>query len=125
MSGRTTDQIGRTGDRGSATLWAVGGIAVLFLVAAMVIVFGTVVQTRHRVTSAADLAALAAAVGAPEGEAVACARARWVADRMRVSLSGCRIDGWNALVEVGTALPGALSGFGDVTAHSMAGPAQS
>lgn len=110
-------------DRGSATVWAVGGIAALFLVAAMVLAVGAVVQTRHRATSAADLAALAAAVGAPDGSPAACAKARWVTDRMRVLLTSCRIVDWNALVEVRAALPGELSGFGQVTAHSMAGPA--
>jgi secretion/DNA translocation related TadE-like protein len=110
-------------DHGSATLWSVGGIAVLFLVAAMVLAVGAVVQTRHRATSAADLAALAAAVGAPEGTSAACTRARWVTDQMRVLLTGCRIVDWNALVEVSAALPGELSQFGQVTAHSMAGPA--
>ncbi|HEY0804675.1 MAG TPA: Rv3654c family TadE-like protein [Pseudonocardiaceae bacterium] len=113
----------RAADHGSATLWSVGGIAVLFLVAAMVLAVGAVVQTRHRATSAADLAALAAAVGAPEGTSAACTRARWVTDQMRAMLTGCRIVDWNALVEVSAALPGELSRFGQVTAHSMAGPA--
>jgi secretion/DNA translocation related TadE-like protein len=113
----------RSTDQGSATLWAVGGIAVLFLVATMILAVGTVVQTRHRATGAADLAALAAAVGAPEGQSAACAMARWVTDRMRVRLTGCRIVDWNALVDVSAALPGELGGFGQVTAHSMAGPA--
>lgn len=113
----------RPDDRGSATVWAVGGIAVLFLVTAMVLAIGAVVQTRHRATSAADLAALAAAVGVPDGSPAACARARWVTDRMRVLLTSCRIVDWNAQVEVSAALPGELGGLGQVTAHSMAGPA--
>jgi len=119
MSGRRKR---RPADQGSATLWAVGGIAVLFLAAAMVLTVGGVVQTRHRATSAADLAALAAAVGVADGDTGACGRAAWVADRMRVRLTGCRLVGWNAQVEVSAALPDALGGFGQVTAHSMAGP---
>ncbi len=123
MSGRQRrSRRRRAADRGSATLWAVGGIAALFLVAAMILAIGAVVQTRHRATSAADLAALAAAVGAPDGAPAACARARWVTDRMRVLLTDCRIVDWNAMVEVSGELPGELSGFGQVRAHSMAGP---
>jgi secretion/DNA translocation related TadE-like protein len=119
MSGRRKR---RPADQGSATLWAVGGIAVQFLAAAMVLTFGAVVQTRHRATSAADLAALAAAVGVADGDTGACARAEWVTDRMRVRLTGCRVVGWNAQVEVSAVLPAALGRFGQVTAHSMAGP---
>lgn len=109
-------------DDGSATIWAVGGIAVLFLVAAAVLAMGSVVQTRHRATAAADLAALAAATYAPDGPPAACDRARWVADHMRVRLTSCELAGWDALVEVSAALPGELSRFGLVTEHSRAGP---
>ncbi|HVV18039.1 MAG TPA: Rv3654c family TadE-like protein [Pseudonocardiaceae bacterium] len=118
MSGRA----GTSDDRGSATIWAVGGIAVLCLVAAVVLVCGAVVQTRHRTIAAADLAALAAAAYTPYGQEAACTRATWVADRMRVHVRSCRLSGWDALVAVSAALPGELSGFGQVTAHSRAGP---
>jgi secretion/DNA translocation related TadE-like protein len=122
MSGRGRKLVTRTGDRGAATLWAVGGIAVLFLVAAVVLACGAVVQARHRTTAAADLAALAAAAYTPYGRDVACARATWVAERMRVHVTSCRLSDWDALVEVGGALPAGLSRFGQVTAHSRAGP---
>jgi secretion/DNA translocation related TadE-like protein len=114
--------IGQADDEGSATIWSVGGIAVLFLVAAAVLAAGCVVQTRHRATSAADLAALAAATYAPDGPPTACDRARWVADHMRVRLTSCELTGWDALVEVRVALPGELRRFGQVTEHSRAGP---
>lgn len=110
-------------DRGSATLWAVGGIAVLCLVMAAVLTFGAVVWTRHRATSAADLAALAGAAYAPYGEQAACGRAQWVADGMHVHVSSCRVANWDVLVEVVAELPGDLSRFGTVTARSRAGPA--
>src|SRR6266566_2947974 len=109
-------------DDGSATIWSVGGIAVLFLVAAAVFATGSVVQTRHRPTSAADLAALAAATYVPDGPPSACDRARWVADHMRVRLASCEVDGWDALVEVSAELPGELRRFGQITEHSRAGP---
>jgi secretion/DNA translocation related TadE-like protein len=109
-------------DDGSATIWSVGGIAVLLLVAAAVLTMGSVVQTRHRATAAADLAALAAATYAPDGPPAACDRARWVTDQMRVHLASCVVTGWDALVEVSVGLPGELSRFGQVTEHSRAGP---
>jgi secretion/DNA translocation related TadE-like protein len=95
----------------------------LFLVGVALLAVGAVAQTRHRAVAAADLAALAAAGDAPDGESAACARARWVTDHMRVHLTGCRLSGWDALVEVSATLPGALDRFGDATAHSRAGPA--
>ncbi|HEX5116601.1 MAG TPA: Rv3654c family TadE-like protein [Pseudonocardiaceae bacterium] len=110
------------GDTGTATLWAVGGIAVLCLLAAAIVTYGAVVQTRHRATAAADLAALAGAGYAPYGESAACGRARWVAAGMRVRITGCRLAGWDVLVEVSAALPGELTRFGTVREHSRAGP---
>jgi secretion/DNA translocation related TadE-like protein len=110
-------------DTGAATLWAVGGIAVLCLLTAAVVTYGAVVVTRHRATAAADLAALAGAGYAPYGEPAACDRARWVAAGMRVRVTGCRLAGWDVLVEVSAALPGELTRFGTVREHSRAGPA--
>lgn len=123
MSGRRQNETGNGGDRGSATIWAAGGIAVLCLVAAVVLVCGAVAQTRHRTTAAADLAALAAAGYTPYGQQAACGRANWVAEQMRVRVKSCRLSGWDALVEVSAALPGELAGFGAVAARSRAGPA--
>lgn len=113
----------RAPDEGTATLWAVGGIAVLCLVAVAVLTYGAVVQTRHRATAAADLAALAGAGYAPYGEQAACERARWVADEMRVRVTDCRLRDWDVSVEVSADLPAVLTRFGTVAAHSRAGPA--
>ncbi len=110
-------------DRGNATLWAVGAIAALCLLAVAVLTYGSAVQTRHRAVAAADLAALAAAAYVPDGEAAACDRARWVATGMRVTVTSCRISNWDAFVQVRAALPVGLAGFGPVVAHSRAGPA--
>ena len=124
MSGRNP-RIGRRkdADRGSATLWAVGGIAVLCLVAVVLLTYSSVVQTKHRVAAAADLAALAGAGYAPYGQAIACERARWVATHMRVHVTACRLANWDVSVEVSAALPDGLTDFGPVLAHSRAGPA--
>jgi secretion/DNA translocation related TadE-like protein len=120
MSGRPC----RDRDHGFATVWSVGGIAVLILVFAALLAVGAAIATRHRTASAADLAALAAAEHAPDGEQAACARARWVTGQMRVQLDHCWLSGWDALVEVSAALPDPLSGFGSATAHARAGPAE-
>lgn len=122
MSGHQRQHARPSGDTGTATLWAVGGIAVLCLLAAAVVTYGAVVQTQHRATAAADLAALAGAGYAPYGESAACDRARWVAAGMRVRVTGCRLDHWDVLVEVSATLPGELTRFGTVREHSRAGP---
>jgi secretion/DNA translocation related TadE-like protein len=113
------------GDRGIATLWAVGGIAVLCLLAMLVATYGAVVQTRHRADAASDLAALAGAAYAPDGQTVACGKARWVAAGMRVRVTSCRLADWDVLVKVSAALPDGFAYFGPVTARSRAGPADS
>lgn len=122
MNGHRRETAPKGRDSGSATLWAVGGIAVLCLVTVAVLTFGAVVQTQHRATAAADLAALAGAAYAPYGEQAACARASWVATGMRVRLTHCELLNWDVLVEVSAALPDGLTHFGVVTARSRAGP---
>lgn len=111
-----------TGDRGAATVWTVSGLALLMTVTAAVLWFGAAVVTRHRAESAADLAALAAAGGAVDGERRACAQARWVVEQMAAELRSCRLLGWDALVEVVAVPPGVLSRFGSADARARAGP---
>lgn len=106
-------------DRGSATVWAVGAIAALLVVAGLLFTLGSAVVTRHRASDAADLAALAAAGSAGRGAEAACARALAVTARMSARLVSCRLDGWDALIEVAAAVPG---GLGDASAHARAGP---
>jgi secretion/DNA translocation related TadE-like protein len=113
----------RSNDRGSATIWAAGVIAALLVIAAAVLEVGAATDTRHRADSAADLAALAAAEYAPDGEPSACGRARWVAAGMNARLDSCRLAGWDALVVVDAQPPGLLIGLPPVTAHARAGPA--
>jgi secretion/DNA translocation related TadE-like protein len=109
-------------DRGAATVWTVGGIAAVLTITVLLVGFGAAVATRHRAASAADLAALAAASSAVNGERQACDRARWVVERMGVHLAGCRLDGWEALVEVTAEPPIVLGDFGPAVARSRAGP---
>ncbi|MFF9408907.1 Rv3654c family TadE-like protein [Streptomyces anandii] len=93
-------------DRGSATVWSVGAIALLCVVFGAGLALGQAVVTRHRAAGAADLAALAAADHWAEGRAAACARADRVARAQDTHLVRCAVVG-----EVS-----------DVTATSQRGP---
>lgn len=111
-------------DRGAATIWAAGGIAAVLVVMTLLLGFGSATVTRHRAASAADLAALAAAAHAISGQERACTRARWVTDRMQVQLTGCRLRGWEAFVEVAASPPSLIAGFGRAEARAHAGPVE-
>ena len=106
-------------DRGSATLVAVGFIAVIVLLTVGAGEYAAVVIARHRSQAAADLAALAAAGAVPGGRAAACARAGEIVSAMRASLVRCNIDDLDAVVTVN--VPVALR----VPWLGSAGPAQS
>ncbi|MCF1597570.1 flp pilus-assembly TadE/G-like family protein [Streptomyces muensis] len=97
---------GLRSDRGSATVWSLGAIAVLCVVFGVVLALGHAVVTRHRAAGGADMAALAAADHWAEGSAAACDRAERVARAQDVRLVRC-------------ALVGEVS---DVTAASGRGP---
>ncbi|OIK27065.1 Rv3654c family TadE-like protein [Streptomyces malaysiense] len=110
---------GRYGsDRGSATVWSLGAIAVLCVVFGAVLALGHAVTVRHRAAGGADLAALAAADHWAEGGETACARAGRVATAQGVRLVRCTVEGEIADVT-------ASAGRGPFTAEvrSRAGPA--
>lgn len=111
-------------DAGMASVWAAGAIAALLVVATLVWMLGAAIVTRHRASGAADLAALAAAGHALEGQDMACSRARLIAERMRVVLRDCRLRHWDALVVVETSGPAPLVPFGAATAEARAGPVE-
>lgn len=104
-------------DRGSATVWSVGAIAVLCVVFGVVLALGQAVVVRHRAAGGADLAALAAADHWAEGATAACARAGRVARAQGVRLVRCEVDGEISDVT-------AASGRGPFTAEvrARAGP---
>ncbi|WP_424234409.1 Rv3654c family TadE-like protein [Actinophytocola sp.] len=110
----------RSVDRGAATVWVVGGMSVVMVVMTSVLWLAAAVVARHRVEGAADLAALAAAVVAVDGEQQACAEARWVVEHMDTVLRSCRLSGWDALVEVDVA----FGPFGSAAARARAGPVE-
>ena len=109
-------------DRGSVTIWAVAFAGLIWLSCSAALLYGGAVTGRHRVESAADLAALAAAAHVPDGPTVACARAARVAAGNGGSLRGCRIAGDD--VEVVVSRPVSLGGVGIriATARARAGP---
>ncbi|MGZ3100481.1 Rv3654c family TadE-like protein [Streptomyces sp. H72] len=110
---------GATGtDRGSATVWSVGAIAVLCLVFGIVLALGQAVVARHRAAGGADMAALAAADHWAQGGAAACARAERVARAQATRLVRCVLTGQVSDVT-------AASGRGPFTAEvrARAGPA--
>jgi secretion/DNA translocation related TadE-like protein len=108
----------QSSDRGSATVWSLGAIAVLCAVFGAVLALGQAVVVRHRAAGGADLAALAAAAHWAEGGAAACARAERVAAAEGVRLVRCVIVGETSDVT-------AASGRGPFAAEvrARAGPA--
>lgn len=105
-------------DRGSATVWSVGAIAVLCVVFGGVLALGQAVVVRHRAAGSADLAALAAADHWADGPEAACARAEELAREQGARLVRCALVGEISDVT-------AASGRGPFTAEirARAGPA--
>ena len=109
-------------DRGAATVWAAGAIAMLMSVMVFGLYLGGAMLARHQAESAADLAALAAAGAVLAGEQRACEQARRVTDRMGVHLMSCQVREWDALVEVVACPIGRLGDLGNATGRARAGP---
>lgn len=107
-------------DRGSASVVAVAVGAVWFGLVVVGVQVGEVVVGRHRLGAAADLGALAAAGQLTGGVAQACARARWVVERMDGRLVSCQVEGWEVSVQVS----GEDTVFGAISARARAGPAE-
>ncbi len=113
----------RTGDRGVATVWAATGVAVVIGVLAAMLDLTAAVAARHRAAGAADLAALAAAGHAVRGREVACARAGDAAEGTGGRIVLCRLQGWEAVVEVEVRVRLSLLGSVTVRGRARAGPA--
>jgi secretion/DNA translocation related TadE-like protein len=112
-------------DRGVATVWAAMAVAVLMAMAGFGVDLGAAVVARHRVEAAADLAALAAAAHAVDGQPVACAHGDRVAKAMAVWLSSCRVVGQEVFVELEVHATIPLVTGGDVRGRAHAGPVTS
>jgi secretion/DNA translocation related TadE-like protein len=87
-------------ERGSATVLGALLVGTLLAVALGVCALGQAVVARHRVQSAADLAALAAAAALPAGAHSACARAEALAASVRTDVRDCAVLGLDVVVTV-------------------------
>ncbi|MFD4644151.1 Rv3654c family TadE-like protein [Lentzea sp. NPDC058436] len=106
-------------DRGSAAVSGVAAMLLLIIVAVGGAQIGSAVVARHRVSGAADLAALAAAARLTEGAESACEQAKRVASENRAELTSCAVNGWEVVVEASAITP-----FGPASARARAGPAE-
>lgn len=96
---------GQPGERGSGSLLAVIWIAVLLAVAGVAMAVGGSLILRARAAAAADLAALAGAGAALDGEAASCRLAGKIAAANGAALASCRLDATQAWVEVRLPVP--------------------
>lgn len=117
--------IDKTGERGSATIFACLALAGLLGLAGLLASAGAVIAARHQAQAGADLAALAVATALPEGDSPACAAGRALALRNGTALEQCTVSGWDASVTVSVTVT--LGPFGNyrASAHARAGPADS
>ncbi|MBC3194140.1 flp pilus-assembly TadE/G-like family protein [Pseudonocardia sp. C8] len=113
----------RHDDAGVASMWAATAAAVLLLTATAGVDLAAAVRARHVAGAAADLSALAAAAHVVEGPATACRVATELTARNGAVLTGCRLDGWDALVETEVRWSGLLPTRGPATGRARAGPA--
>lgn len=112
----------RPGDDGYATVWAVGVMAVVLVVMLVGLDLGMAIGGRHRAEAAADLAALAAASHADDGEPAACAYAARIAEGMATRLVECRLSGWEVRVELEAGARLFLGAWGAAFGRARAGP---
>lgn len=113
----------RRGSDGSATVWSLIVVLVVWAAAAVASLEVAAVQTRHRAAAAADAAALAAAADGGLDPVSACAAARTAADRVGGRVRSCTMTGPYAVVAVAVSPPAPLTWAGPVVARARAGPA--
>jgi secretion/DNA translocation related TadE-like protein len=110
------------GDRGAAAVLVLAMAAVLVLAGATVTAVAAVAVARQRAATVADLAALAAAQRALEGQVDACTRAARTAAANGARLTSCRLDGDVAEVVAEVRPPGRLGELGAARSRARAGP---
>lgn len=111
-------------DRGSGTVWGVAVMGLLLAVAGSFAIVGSVRVARHRVHSAADLSALAAARLVVVDASRACTVARSMARQNGADLVRCTVTG--EVVDVWTSLSIEVPGIGQrtVEGRARAGPSR-
>lgn len=113
----------RDRDAGSATIWALIVVLVIWAGAGLAAVETLVIQTRHDAGAVADAVALAAASEGGLDPTAACAAASQVAVAHDALLVSCLLAGPVATVEISVAPAASLAWAGRVTARARAGPA--
>lgn len=108
---------------GSATVWALLVVLLIWAAAGVAVVETYAVQLRHRVAAAADAAALAAAGEGGLAPTAACAAADRAAGRVGGEVVSCALAGPFATVTVRMSPPPLLRWAGPVSARARAGPA--
>jgi secretion/DNA translocation related TadE-like protein len=83
---------------------------------------GAGIVARHRAQNAADLAALAGAADALEGEVAACGTARARAGDNGGTMVSCHLEGWDVTVSVEVLPASAAAIAGPARASARAGP---
>lgn len=109
-------------ETGSVTVHALWVSVVLCVALVIGMQVVALVQVRHRVAAAADLAALAGSRAGTEGRA-GCEAARDVAERNGVRLSACRMDLDVATVEATASVEPWWGGRWSTTIEARAAPA--
>jgi secretion/DNA translocation related TadE-like protein len=124
MDGEISDRgCARRGrEQGFATVWVLSAMAMVAFATVVSAGEGVAVIERHRAASAADAAALAAALHTIDGPAVACADAGSLAHANGAVVSRCTVAGAFSEVVVTIRLPGPLAGLGSATGRARAGP---
>jgi secretion/DNA translocation related TadE-like protein len=117
---------GAHGDRGSASIWVLAGSILVLTLAAAVLLRTAGILARHRAETAADLAALAAAISIGHVDET-CRAAATIAESNRATVVSCTsvlaADGRSGTVTVRVDVRAQLLGWGvaDVTASARAG----
>jgi secretion/DNA translocation related TadE-like protein len=101
---------------------AVGGMVAA--AAAASVLLGGLVVARHRAGAAADLAAIAAAQHALDGQSAACRAASVIARDNGASVDSCGLVDGIAELRVQVAIAGPFARLGPARATARAGPAK-
>ncbi|GII81226.1 hypothetical protein Sru01_62080 [Sphaerisporangium rufum] len=110
------------GERGSATIWVIALMALVWLAAAAVLLYGAARLASHRAQAAADLGALAGAVHALAEPAAACRRARELVEANGALVTGCVVHSGVVDLQVAFSLSLPLAGERTAVAEARAGP---
>ena len=114
----------RRSETGIVTIWGLAIIGILMLLAAVSAGVVALIGARHQAEAAADLAALAGAQAAIDGED-ACDVARRIAAANNGALVDCDLEGEIVEIRVQVEGPRLLGEFWVLTGRARAGPAGS